>query len=265
MTKYWHFVVCTHSVASFIVPCLPFPASKQPWTNYRLQFYWVNYLSCWTNKTNGPVFTLSIICDENVARLSTNNWTYNNAISYLYLLMLANVRREKITKRKWWWRRRHVTPRHSILSYYYNNSNHFQVSKFFDVLWCLSCKGDIKKAFGWSVAFLVPLFNPLDPIKPDKHIKISFRTRDGSSTRSKPDLHTRREQFYADLKRILCLSPQQSKESMSLNLPIYFNKRLQSNKYPIPSSSGIWEAINFISSNLKPLTIFHQVRLRVAY
>lgn len=101
MTKYWHFVVCTHSVASFIVPCLPFPASKQPWTNYRLQFYWVNYLSCWTNKTNGLVFTLSIICDENVARLSTNNWTYNNAISYLYLLLLANVyKRKKKYKRK---------------------------------------------------------------------------------------------------------------------------------------------------------------------
>lgn len=55
--------------------CSPAPLPAHPRANCRLQFYWVNYLSCWTNKTNGLVFALSIICDENVARLSTNRTT----------------------------------------------------------------------------------------------------------------------------------------------------------------------------------------------
>lgn len=80
MTKYWHSVVGTHSVSLFRRPRRVLSVPHRP--PYKLlaaaaagavQFYWVNYLSCWTNKTNGPVFALSIICDENVVRFSTNN------------------------------------------------------------------------------------------------------------------------------------------------------------------------------------------------
>lgn len=64
-------------------PPQPSPLSNNPTSRYTIseqttgcvQFYWVNYLSFWTNKTNGPLFTLRIIYDENVARLSTNNST----------------------------------------------------------------------------------------------------------------------------------------------------------------------------------------------
>lgn len=55
-----------------IPPLLPRRVREQTLRRTAAMYYWVNYLSCCTNKTNGPVFTHCIICDENVARLSTN-------------------------------------------------------------------------------------------------------------------------------------------------------------------------------------------------
>lgn len=72
--KYWYtavYIACSLIFVKRRVSNTPQPSSPSnnltsvytisEQTTVCVQFYWVNYLSIWTNKTNGPLFTLFVL------------------------------------------------------------------------------------------------------------------------------------------------------------------------------------------------------------
>lgn len=91
-----HWLKSSTDSIHYITPKVKRTPRKAPSANYRLQFYWINYLSYWTNRTNGPLFTLGIICDENVPRfISTATYiarrSFNSSYTMTYHFEIAKI------------------------------------------------------------------------------------------------------------------------------------------------------------------------------